>query len=205
MRLTLDNLTAIMGCTRAVGAVYLDGLNNTMERFQINTPKRAAAFLSQVGHESGRLAFVVENLNYSADALLRVFPKYFTKVDAVAYARNPAKIASRVYASRMGNGNEASGDGFRYRGRGLIQITGKSNYSACGKAIGFDLVGTPEYASSPNGACSTAGWFWDSNGLNALADKGDIVGVSKRVNGGTNGLEDRQELYIRALAVLGKA
>jgi putative chitinase len=172
-----------------------------MEEFEINTKQRQAMFLAQCAHESGHFRLVSENLNYSADGLRRVFPKYFRDVDANDYHRQPEKIANRVYSSRMGNGDEASGDGWRFRGRGLIQLTGKSNYIACSEDLEVDLLENPDYLLTPEGAARSAAWFWWQNDLNDYADKGDIVGCSKRVNGGTIGLEDRKELYESAMEV----
>jgi len=189
-----------LGATAANADKFDDVLDKTMVEFSINTPARKAMFIAQVMHESGKLAFVAENLNYSAEALLRVFPKYYkTQSEANAHARKPEKIANRVYGGRMGNGPESSGDGFRFRGRGLIQLTGKENYTRCGASLGKDLVKDPSYLESPEGAARSAGWFWNKNGLNRLADTGDIVTNTKRINGGTNGLADRKHHYEAAL------
>jgi putative chitinase len=182
----------------------MSGFEETFQLFDINTPKRQAAFLAQTAHESGNFNFMVENLNYSAEALDRVFPKYFKNAgrDAQEYHRQPEKIANVVYANRMGNGDEASGDGFRFRGRGLIQVTGRTNYSLCGEALGADLIAEPELLETPAGACLSAGWYWGTNGLNELADAEDIKAMTKRINGGYIGLEDRIEHYEHAMAVL---
>lgn len=189
-----------LGATAANADKFDDVLDKTMVEFSINTPARKAMFIAQVMHESGKLAFVAESLNYSAEALLRVFPKYYkTQSEANAHARKPEKIANRVYGGRMGNGPESSGDGFRFRGRGLIQLTGKENYTRCGASLGKDLVKDPSYLESPEGAARSAGWFWNKNGLNRLADTGDIVTNTKRINGGTNGLADRKHHYEAAL------
>lgn len=182
----------------------LPGFEEAFELFDINTPSRQAAFLAQCAHESGNFNFMVENLNYSADALDRVFPKYFKNAgrDANDYARNPEKIANVVYSNRMGNGDEESGDGFKFRGRGLIQLTGRNNYTLCGEALGVDLTEQPELLETPVGACLSAGWFWATNNLNDLADAGDIKAMTKRINGGYIGLEDRIHHYEHAMAVL---
>ncbi len=183
--------------------LYLDPINKAFEEFEINTPKRMAAFIAQVGHESGQLNFVRENLNYKAESLTKVFRKYFpTLEEAQKYDRNPEKIANKVYASRMGNGDESSGDGFKYRGRGLIQVTGKSNYESCGKSLGEDLNKTPEYLETPDGAVRSAGWFWNRNKLNVKADASDTKGITKTINGGFNGLEEREHLYDLAIETL---
>lgn len=160
----------------------------------INTRLRLAHFCTQIIHESSYLNTLVENLNYSAAGLRKIFPKYFkTDAEAKKFQRNPEKIANKVYANRMGNGNEASGDGWRYRGRGLIQLTGKTNYMAFFEAMKMDTL-NPDYLSTPEGAMKSAIWFWNKNGLNKLADKDDLVSITKKINGGTNGLADRKSI-----------
>jgi putative chitinase len=165
-----------------------------MEKFQINTPLRLAHFLAQCGHESGGFKAVQENLNYSADGLKKIFPKYFPGNLAESYARNPEKIASKVYGGRMGNGDETTKEGFKFRGRGYIQLTGKSNYTAFAQSIGEDTVSNPDLVATKYPLASAA-WFFSKNGLNAIADKGadtaTVTAVTKRVNGGTIGLADR--------------
>jgi len=168
---------------------------DTAAKFQINTPLRLAHFLAQCGHESGGFRATQENLNYSAKGLNGIFKKYFpTEAAAAAYARNPQKIASKVYANRMGNGTEASGEGYKFRGRGYIQLTGKDNYTAFGKSIGEDMVANPDKVASQYALLSAA-WFFSKNGLHKMADEGasDLVvtKITKRVNGGTIGLPDR--------------
>lgn len=182
---------------------YIDALNAAMDEFEINTSQRRAMFLAQCCHESGHFRAVSENLNYKADSLSRVFPKYFRDVDPNDYAKQPEKIANRVYGGRMGNGDEESGDGYRFRGRGLIQLTGKSNYIACSEDLEVDLIENPDYLITPEGAARSAAWFWSANDLNKYADSDDIVGCTKRVNGGTIGLEERTELYDEAKALFG--
>lgn len=178
-------------------------LNDAMAEFNIDTPARKAMFLAQCAHESATFNRVTENLNYRAETLLKIFPKYYkTLNEAVAHARKPELIANRVYSSRMGNGDANSGDGYRYRGRGLIQLTGKTNYTECSKGLNVDLIKTPEYLETAVGASRSAAWFWSHNSLNKFADAGDVVGATKRINGGTNGLEERIELYKRAKSVL---
>jgi putative chitinase len=169
----------------------------------LDTKERTAAFLSQLAHESGGFNIIIENLNYSADGLTRVFPKYFSTLDlAKQYARKPEQIANRVYANRMKNGNEASGDGWKFRGRGLIQITGRDNYTRLANSLEMHLDATVEYLETPSGATVSAGWFWDTNKLNVYCDKDDFIGLTKRINGGTNGLADRQHHYEVALKYL---
>jgi putative chitinase len=168
---------------------------DTAAKFQINTPLRLAHFLAQCGHESGGFRATQENLNYSAKGLNGIFKKYFpTEAAAAAYARNPQKIANKVYANRMDNGSEASGDGYKFRGRGYIQLTGRANYTLFGKAIGEDIATNPDVVSGKYALLSAA-WFWSKNGLNKLADGGatdaTVTSITKRVNGGTIGLADR--------------
>ena len=178
------------------------GGKSLLQEYEITTKPRVAAFLAQCGHESGGFVFISENLNYSASGLMRVFPKYFPTQDlANAYARQPEKIANRVYASRMGNGDEASGDGFRYRGRGLIQLTGKDNYFWFAASLEITPQEAAEYTQTFEGAAQSACWFWETNKLNALADAGDFVTMTKRINGGTIGLKDREHHYEIALAM----
>lgn len=200
---TLEQLDAFFEDTdTALLAEYLEPLNAAMENFEINTPERIAMFMSQIGHESAGLKRTQENLNYSAERLRQVFPRYFpTPNDAANYARNPAKIANRVYGNRMGNGPEASGDGFRYRGRGFIQLTGKNNYQAFASDNNLTLDEAVEYLETPEGAAWSAGWFWSKRNINEPADNGDVRTVTKLINGGTIGLEHRAKLYEEALQV----
>jgi putative chitinase len=168
---------------------------DTAAKFNINTPLRLAHFLAQCGHESGGFRVTQENLNYSAKGLMGIFKKYFpTQALAESYQRQPQKIANKVYASRMDNGNESSGDGFKFRGRGYIQLTGRANYTAFGKAINEDISNNPDVVSGKYALLSAA-WFWSKNGLNNLADGGStdqvVTSITKRVNGGTIGLADR--------------
>ena len=182
-------------------------LSEILPVYDINTEARVAAFIAQCAHESGGFKFLKENLNYKANSLRSVFPKYFPD-DATAndYANRPNKqqaIASRIYANRMGNGDEASGDGFKYLGRGLIQLTGKNNYTLFAAAIDTPLEEIPEYLQTFEGAVQSACWFWEQNNLNQWADKKDILTLTKRINGGTIGLEDRIKHFNHALHVLG--
>lgn len=184
---------------------YIDALNKVLPVNNIDTPLRICHFLAQIIHESGHLKYNSENLNYSASALKSVFKKYFpTDELANQYARKPEMIANRVYANRMGNGNEASGDGWKYRGRGLIQLTGKNNYTACKDEMKIDIVNNPDLLLVPEYALKSACWFWNKNNLNQYADKDDIMTITKRINGGTNGLEDRQANLKKAKAILIK-
>lgn len=183
---------------------YLDALNDCCAKYNINTYLRMANFLAQVCHESSNFRAVSENLNYSASALRKVFGKYFND-DTIAedYARQPEKIANRVYANRMGNNDEASGDGWAYRGRGLMQLTGKNNYLHFSNAYGADVVAQPELvAETPELCVAVAGWYWDTNRLNRLADEDDIKKITKKINGGYHGLEDREAKLTKIKSVL---
>jgi putative chitinase len=183
---------------------WFEAISEILPEYEITTPQRVAAFLAQCAHESGGFVFLKENLNYKAASLRKVFPKYFPDdATAARYAGKGEMIANRVYANRMGNGDEASGDGYRFRGRGLIQLTGKSNYTRCGEALGKDLVGDSDYLSTPEGAARSAAWFFQENGCNETADADDVVKTTKIINGGTIGLEERSELYNKAKSVLG--
>jgi putative chitinase len=173
---------------------YIPHITTVLPKFSLDTPLRKAHFLAQVAHESGGLKYSAENLNYSAQGLRSVFGKYFkTNEIAASYARKPEKIANRVYADRMGNGNEASGDGWKFRGRGLIQLTGKDNYQQFGRDYSIDCVNNPDLLLDPQFALASACWFWQKRSLNTFADKDDILMVTKRINGGINGLNDRQQ------------
>lgn len=184
---------------------YLEPLNTVAEYYDMfANPKRVAAFLAQTAHESGGFTAIKENLNYSKDGLRKIFGKYFpTDELAQQYARQPEKIANRVYANRMGNGPEESGDGYRFCGRGLIQLTGRQNYTKLAADLGISVEETAQYLETPNGAVSSAGWFWDNNNLNQYCDRDDFVTLTKRINGGTIGLADRQHHYHIALEHLG--
>lgn len=171
----------------------------------ITTKNQIACFLGQCAHESQEFNTLRENLNYSTDGLLTVFKKYFTQEQSKQYARQPAKIANRVYANRMGNGDESSGDGFKYRGIGIVQITGKDNMARASNSIFKDdrLVKTPELLLDKENAILAACWFWNSNALNKYADTMDIVSLTKRINGGTIGLEDRKNIISRIQKIIG--
>lgn len=175
--------------------------------YDINTPQRMAAFLAQCAHESGGFVAIKENLNYRWQSLRKIFPKYFTTDElAQEYAAKANKaeaIANRVYANRMGNGDEASGDGYRYCGRGLIQLTGKDNYSWFAASLQISPEEASQYMETFEGAAQSACWFWETNNLNQWADAGDILTLTKRINGGTIGLEDRKKHYEHALHIFG--
>ena len=202
-------------------AKWLDAVVETCVEFEINTPQRIAGFLAQTSHESGGYTMLSENLNYRAATLAACWPNRFaelgpdkkpkrnekgalipTKV-AEAIAGKPELIANMVYSSRMGNGPAESGEGWKYRGRGLKQLTGKDNYARCGQALGVDLVGNPDLLLQPLYAARSAGWFWKANALSTFADAGDIKGMTKKINGGFIGLEQRQKLYDKVLAAIG--
>jgi putative chitinase len=193
------------------GNKYVSYWHNALEQllpdYDINTPQRIASFIAQCAHESGNFTALKENLNYKWETLRRLFPKYFpTDEMAKDYASRPNKqaaIANRIYAGRMGNGDESSGDGFRYCGRGLIQLTGRSNYQAFADSLEMDINDVPEYLATFEGALQSACWFWETNGLNKFADADDILNMTKRINGGTIGLQDRIKHYKHALHVLG--
>jgi putative chitinase len=182
---------------------WLQPLEDTFAKYDINTLERQAAFIGQCAHESGNFKTLEENLNYKPEALMRVWPSRFPDIaTAMKYAHNPEMIANKVYGGRMGNGPEETGDGWKYHGRGLIQLTGKENYANCGSGIGVDLLSNPNLLNTPEYAALSAGWFWGKRGLNLLADSGDIETMTKRINGGLIGLEDRKAKIAKALAVL---
>ena len=187
-----------------IGPQWVDALNATFERFYINSKAQQAAFIGQCGHECGNFKVLEENLNYRAATLMKLWPKRFPTLEvANQYAGNPKKIANMVYASRMGNRDEASGDGHRFRGRGCIQLTGYSNYFHAGKALGVDFVKEPDLVATPMYAALTAGWFWSTHDCNRLAEAQDWKGLTKKINGGTIGLDDRIKHTQHALAVFG--
>ena len=186
-----------------IGAEWVDALNATFQRFDISTPLRQAAFIGQAGHECGNFRIMEENLNYRAETLMRVWPKRFPTLDfAKQYERNPKKIANMVYANRMGNRDEASGDGFRFRGRGAFQTTGHAGYYHAGQALGEDFVMNPDLVATPTYAALTAGFFWDTHKLNQYADSRDYKTMTKKINGGFIGLADREKHIADALSVM---
>ena len=187
-----------------IGADWVDALNETFSRFNLTSNNQKAMFIGQCSHECGNFRILEENLNYKAATLMKLWPRRFPTLEkANEYSGNPKKIANSVYCSRMGNRDENSGDGFRFRGRGIIQITGHSSYFHAGKALGVDLVSNPDLASNPKYAALTGGWFWSTHNLNAPADALDYTKVTKIINGGTIGLDDRIKHVQQALAVLG--
>jgi len=187
-----------------IGAEWVDALNETFARFNLTTNNQKAMFIGQCSHECGNFRTLEENLNYRAETLMKLWPKRFPSLEfAKQYEKNPKKIANSVYASRMGNRDEASGDGYRFRGRGALQCTGHSTYFHAGKALGVDFVMQPDLVATPKYAALTAGWFWDTHKLNPPADALDYTKVTKIINGGTIGLDDRIKHVQQALAVLG--
>ena len=221
MPITAQQLLQILPNAGQVAGVFVPALNTAVNRYQIVGHKRMAAFIAQVGHESGHLTRLVENLNYSADGLANTWSSRYAEPDgkggyikvqmagkvrnkpntlALSVDRKPEQIANIAYGNRMGN--TAPGDGWKYCGRGLIQITGKNNYRACGEALGLDLIAQPELLEKPQHACMSAAWLWATSGLNTLADAGKFEAITQRVNGGQNGAADRQALHARALKVL---
>lgn len=203
--ITLELLQALCPKTKkTVLEGYVEPLNTVAEYYEMfENPRRVAGFLAQIAHESGGFNFVKENLNYSADGLRKIFSKYFPNDDiAKQYARQPEKIANRVYANRMSNGPEESGDGYRFCGRGLIQLTGRANYTKFAEDLGMSIEDTIAYLETPNGAVASAGWFWDNNKLNQYCDSNDFITLTKRINGGTIGLADRQHHFEIAMKYL---
>lgn len=203
IKLTPEQIKAILA-RNPDAVLWLTDVNIMLEKYKIDTPKRVAGFFSQVCVESMDFEVIKENLNYSERGLNSVFAKYFEKTgrNAAEYARQPEKIANVVYASRMGNGDTGTGDGYLYRGRGLIQLTGKNNYQAFATAVGLSMKEVVPYLEGRKGALESACWFWSKNRLNDIADTGDIVQLSKRVNGGTNGLDHRKHKYEEVLHLL---
>jgi len=207
MELTLEQIEQLLPKNQHVEEWY-EALSKLLPEYKINTVQRIAAFISQCSHESAGFTVLKENLNYRAVTLRKVFGKYFPNDEiAQQYVSLPNKqeaIANRVYANRMGNGDEASGDGFRYCGRGLIQLTGKKNYSAFAGSLGISVEQASDYIQTFEGATQSACWYWETNNLNRFADVGDIKGLTKSINGGYNGLDDRTNHYNHALQVLGE-
>lgn len=203
MQITKEQLQSCIGKNPYLD-YWVHALNEILPEYEITTPQRVAAFVAQTAHESGNYVFLKENLNYKAASLRRVFPKYFPD-DAIAaqYANKGERIANRVYANRMGNGDEASGDGYRYCGRGLIQLTGKNNYQNFADSIETPVEEVSEYLGTFEGAVQSGCWFWETNNLNKWADAGDIKTMTKIINGGYIGLEDRIRHYEHALHVFG--
>jgi putative chitinase len=186
-----------------IGIEWVPALNDTFAKWGMATPRQQAAFIGQCGHECGNFRILEENLNYRAATLMKLWPKRFTTLEvANQYAGNPKSIANKVYGGRMGNGTEETGEGSLYKGRGLIQLTGKTNYTLCGDALSEDFIHSPDLLLSPKYAALSAGWFYNKRGLNKEADAKDYVGMTKKINGGLIGLEDRIKHINEVLAVL---
>ena len=213
---TIAHLTAA-GVSKELAERWLPHVQAAFDRFGINTERQVAAWIAQCAHESAGFKMLTENLNYSADTMAVVWPSRFAVLGpdkkpvkvkgknqpnkfALALHRQPEMIANTVYANRMANGNIESGEGWKYRGRGLKQLTGKDNYTRCGQGLGMDLVGNPDLLLTPEGASLSAAWFWSVNKCGPIADSGDFVALTKKINGGTIGLEDRQKRYKAVLA-----
>ena len=195
--MTYDQLDAL-----GIEHKWLGPLEEVFAKYDISTPKRQACFIGQCSHESGNFKTLQENLNYSAEGLMKTWPSRFpTKEVADQYARQPAKIAGKVYNGRLGNGSEEEAS--KFLGRGLIQLTGKENYEHCGSSLGVDLLNNPDWLLNPKYAALSAAWFWNKKGLNSLADASDIETMTKRINGGLHGLDDRKAKIAKALSVLG--
>lgn len=211
MILTTQQLQSATGCSKDRAILFLPFLQGAMKAYSITSPRRIAGFLSQIAHESGRLETLEENLNYSVDALIKLFGRHrISEADARRFGRAPGQkanqeaIANTIYGGEWGRknlGNFVHGDGARFIGRGLKQLTGRSNYDRCGSAIGEDLLSYPDRLLMPVNAALSAGWFWKTHGLNEIADRGDVRAMTKEINGGYNGLEERTALYGKALGV----
>jgi putative chitinase len=215
---TLDHIIAA-GVRNELAQQWLEGVQSACVQYGINTPQRIAGFLSQCAHESGGFRMLEENLNYRATVMAAVWPTRFAEripdpknpkktiakkgqdgrnipnKFALAIERQPEMIANAVYSNRMGNGTIESGEGWLYRGRGLKQLTGKENYTRCGRALNIDLVGKPDLLLQPGPAALSAAWFWHTNGCNSFADKGDVEGLTRKINGGLIGIDDRKKRY----------
>jgi putative chitinase len=218
MKPTIAHLTAA-GVSKELAERWLPHVQAAFDRFNINTERQVAAWIAQCAHESAGFKMLTENLNYSADTMAVVWPSRFAVLGpdkkpvkvkgknqpnkfSLALHRQPEMIANTVYANRMANGNIESGEGWKYRGRGLKQLTGKDNYTRCGQGLGMDLVGNPDLLLTPEGASMSAAWFWSVNKCGPIADSGDFVALTKKINGGTIGLEDRQRRYKAVLAAM---
>lgn len=202
--LTKDNVVRLLHGNPEADA-WADAAMEILPKYEINTANRIAGFFAQTGHESQSLKVLEENLFYRAETLDKIFPKYFKNAgrNAAEYAKQPQKIANVVYANRMGNGDAASNDGYNFRGRGPIQLTGRENYTNFGKTVGLTAEQVIDYIQTKKGAIESACWYWNSRNINAACDANDIVKMTKLINGGTIGLEDRQKHYNEALAILG--
>ena len=197
--MTAEQLSALGMDTK-----WLEPLNEVFAKYDISTPLRQAAFIGQCAHESNNFTRLEEGLNYSVSRLMAVWPSRFPTLEAAApYANNPEKLANKVYGGRADLGNKEDGDGFKFHGRGCIQLTGRDLYERCGEAIGADLINQPQLLVEPHYAAMSAAWFWNKKGLNALADSKDYDTMTKRINGGLIGLDDRKAKIAKAISVLG--
>lgn len=204
LNISVNQLQKCLPSCKRINEVF-DSLSRILPKYGITTERRLAAFLAQCGHESQDFSLLMENLNYSAQGLVKVFPSRFPTINAAQpYHRQPEKIANKIYASRMGNGAETSGDGWQYRGRGAIQLTGKNNYQLFATSIGRRLDDTVAYCETLDGAIESACWFWNRNNLNSLADNGDIKTMTKKINGGYIGLEDREDRYENIIEIINQ-
>lgn len=198
--MTVEQLKAL-----GIDAKWLEPLNQTFKKYEINTPLRQAAFIGQCGHESNSFKTLEENLNYSAKGLMATWPSRFHEIDnAEKFERNPEMIANKVYGGRADLGNTEDGDGWKFHGRGLIQLTGRTNYTVCGLALGKPFAEHPELVLEPENAALSAGWFFNKRNLNSLADNEDWETMTKRINGGTNGIKDRIERIHKAIDILSQ-
>ena len=212
MVMTANQLQSMTGCSTDRAVLFLPFLQGAMKAYEITSPRRIAGFLSQIAHESGRLSTLEESLNYSVDALIKLFGRHrISEADARRHGRSPGQkanqeaIANTIYGGEWGRknlGNFVNGDGWRFRGRGLKQLTGRANYDKCGSAIGEDLLSYPDRLLLPVNAALSAGWFWKSHGLNEIADRGDVRQMTKVINGGAIGLAERTALYGKALETM---
>lgn len=195
MILTRAHVNPVLGKNKYLDH-WLEALNQILPDYDIDTPRRVAAFLAQTSHESGKYTTISENLNYRAESLLKQWPRYFPTIEiAKAYERQPERIANRAYANRIGNGPEESGDGWRYCGKGLIQLTGKANYEGYAQSLQISMEEAAEHLTTFEGCVQSACWFWENRNLNRFADVEDILGMTKVINGGTIGLEERKHYY----------
>lgn len=199
-----DDLKSIMPtCSQSTIDIFIPFIDASFEEFDISTPLTQSAFLAQAAFESVELSHLAENLNYSAERLLAVFYTHFEQGEALGFAHNPEKIANRVYANRMGNGDESTGDGWKYKGRGIFQMTGKFMYEQCGLGLGIDLLNNPELLEEPENATRSAAWFWDTHSCNSLAEQGLFRTITQKINGGMNGYNERVAYFEKAKSVLG--
>jgi putative chitinase len=203
MELTKNQLKQMLNVSDITIEKWIAPLNDAATAYGIDSNLRLAAFIAQIAHESGHFNHIVENLNYSAQGLCKTWPKRFPTIESAnPYHRKPEAIANFVYSNRMGNGDEQSGDGWKYRGRGLIQLTGKNNYADLSMALGIDLLADPDKLTEPTYAALSAAWYWSRNDLNQWADKKDIRALTKKINGGLIGIEERTKIYTKCLQAL---